>query len=351
MSKRRLNEQQLRRISRNQQQRGKRAGLSGEPSAHPQSHDDLGPELPGLVVCHYGQQLDIESLAEESRGQVFRCYQRSNLPALVTGDRVTWQAGSDGTGIVVALAPRQSELHRPNVQGELRPVAANIDSVVIVIAPVPEPFANLIDRYLVAVENLDLEPVLLLNKLDLIRDEQQQTELDSLLQTYTDINYPVLRASASEKTGLDLLKQHLKQKTAIFVGQSGVGKSSLINALRDAQGLDDSEDAAVGALSVGRQKGTHTTTATRLYHLPDSGDLIDSPGIREFGLTQLDPIQVFDGFVEFRPYLGQCRFRDCQHQSEPGCVLLAAAASGAISQQRLDSYFHIVSSLQGHNHA
>jgi len=173
MAKRRLNHQQLRRISQNQQQRGKRAQVARDQLEDPLAHDELGPELPGIVVCHYGQQLDIESQAEESRGQIFRCYQRSNLPALVTGDRVTWQAAAELTGVVVALEPRRTVLHRPNAQGDLRPVAANIDCVVVVIAPVPEPFANLIDRYLVAIENIDLEPVLLLNKEDLLEDSQQ----------------------------------------------------------------------------------------------------------------------------------------------------------------------------------
>ncbi len=343
MAKRRLNQQQLRRISQNQQQRGKRAQVARDQAGDPLAHDELGPELPGIVVCHYGQQLDIESQAGESRGQIFRCYQRSNLPALVTGDRVTWQAAAEHTGVVVALEPRRTVLNRPNAQGDLRPVAANIDCVVVVIAPVPEPFANLIDRYLVAIENIDLEPVLLLNKEDLLGDTQEPA-LEALLQTYRDIGYTVLRCSCESGRGLDPLQQHLRERTAIFVGQSGVGKSSLINRLRNTQGATD-QDAAVGALSVGRQKGTHTTTATRLYHLPDSGDLIDSPGIREFGLTQLDAGQVFDGFIEFRPLAGRCRFRDCRHLQEPGCALLAAAEAGQIHPRRLDSYFHIVSTL------
>jgi len=302
----------------------------------------LGPELPGLVVCHYGQQLDIESLGEHYRGERFRCYQRSNLPPLVTGDRVTWQAGEARSGVVVALEPRRSELVRPGFRGELRPVASNIDRVLIVIASQPEPHANLIDRYLVAVETLGLEPAIVLNKTDLVTAPAQQESLRELLRIYRDIGYTVLETCCEKVTGLDPLRYWLQQHTAVLVGQSGVGKSSLINCLRRDAGLREEDDAPIGALSSGRATGTHPTTVTRLYHLPDSGDLIDSPGIREFTLWPLDPPELMRAFIEFRPWLGQCRFRDCSHRHEPGCALVAAVEAGHIHAQRLASYHHIL---------
>ena len=303
----------------------------------------LGTEQPGLVVCHYGQQLDIESLHEDTAGELFRCHQRSNLPPLVTGDRVIWQADEAQGGVVVALEPRRSELVRPGFRGELRPVASNIDRVLVVIAPAPEPHANLIDRYLVAVETLGLEPAIILNKTDLINNDAQRTSLQALLQVYRDIGYAVLETCCEDGSGLDSLRDWLQQHTAVLVGQSGVGKSSLINALRKDAGLRPEDDAATGALSTGRTTGTHTTTATRLYHLPDSGDLIDSPGIREFSLWPLEPADLMRAFVEFRPWLGQCRFRDCRHQHEPGCALQAAVDAGTIHPGRLASYRHILS--------
>lgn len=128
----------------------------------------------------------------------------------------------------------------------------------------------------------------------------------------------------------------------VFVGQSGVGKSSLVNALRGSLVTDN---AAVGGMSTGHEKGTHTTTAARLYHMPGSGDLVDSPGIREFGLWNLEPQMVFDGFVEFGPYQGRCRFRDCKHLQEPGCALRLAVEEGHISPARLASYFFLLGTL------
>lgn len=346
MAKRHLSDHQKRRIRQQQKERRHKSSDSTRSAAHHpgQGTDDtaLGAERPGLVVCHYGQQLDIESLHDDSRGQLFRCYQRSNLPPLVTGDRVTWQAGEESNGVVVALEPRRSELVRPGFRGELKPVASNIDRVLIVIAPAPEPHANLVDRYLVAVETLGLEPAIVLNKTDLVGDAEQQQDLHALLQIYRDIGYPVLETCCEDGTGMDALRQWLQQHTAVLVGQSGVGKSSLINKLRRDAGLRETEDAAVGALSTGRTTGTHTTTATRLYHLPDGGDLIDSPGIREFSLWPLEPAELMRAFVEFRPFLGQCRFRDCSHQHEPGCALRAAVEEGIIHPQRLASYQHIL---------
>ena len=132
----------------------------------------------------------------------------------------------------------------------------------------------------------------------------------------------------------------LKDRTSVFVGQSGVGKSSLINALLPGV------DSKVGELSKTHGKGTHTTTTAKLFHFPDGGDLVDSPGIREFGLWHMEREQVLNGFVEFRPYLGGCKFRDCKHQSEPGCAVLAAVEKGKITPRRLASFESIANSLE-----
>lgn len=301
--------------------------------------------MDGLIVCHYGQQLDVESFDAEHRGKIFRCFQRSNLPALVTGDKVLWQLDTDNNahnrGVIIAQQPRHSVMSRPNNRGELRAIAANVDCVVVVIAVQPVPFGNLIDRYLVAIEHLGLRPVILLNKADL---PGAGSHIETLLACYRRIGYETLSVSSYTGAGMDTLKQTLSGQTAVFVGQSGVGKSSLINTLR---GISDEEDdsAQVGDLSLAHAKGTHTTTATRLYHLPGSGDLIDSPGIREFGLWHMEARDVIGGFRELRSLAGQCRFRDCRHQREPDCALRTAAERGDIDLSRLESYHNILASL------
>ncbi|MCP5357864.1 MAG: small ribosomal subunit biogenesis GTPase RsgA [Pseudomonadales bacterium] len=339
MAKRRLTQQQRTRIDRRQASRGRETDAQDPAEI---SGEGLGPEATGLVICHYGQQLEIESTAIDSEGQIFRCYQRTNLPPLATGDRVVWQADSDSTGVIVALQERQSLMSRPNQQANLRPVAANVTVVAVTIAPLPQAFANLIDRYLVMIHSLGLRALLILNKTDLL-DAERDAALETMLKNYVGIGYPVLRVSSRGGDGIDTLREVLRPETVVFVGQSGVGKSSLINALRGEQNSPGSAD--VGDLSSARDKGTHTTTAARLYHMPGSGDLIDSPGIREFGLWHMDADTVFDGFVEFAPYKGMCRFRDCKHQQEPGCALKEALAKGEISEARLNSYFFLLSTL------
>ena len=257
----------------------------------------------------------------------------------MTGDRVVWCEG-DPTGVIVAQLDRHSVLSRPDPYGQLKPVAANIDQIVVVIAPLPEPHAMLIDRYLVAAETVSIEPVILLNKIDLLENDLALREqLDDLLAIYPTLGYRILHTS-SKRGGLDELHQALGERTSVFVGQSGVGKSSLVNAL-----LPDA-DLRVGELSESTSKGVHTTTTAQLFHLPSGGSLIDSPGIREFGLWHMSKEQVEEGFREFRPLLGTCKFRDCQHVQEPGCAILAALADGEISARRMDSYRRIVASLE-----
>jgi len=344
MSKRRLSQRQRGRIDRNQQLRQVRLdkGSDSKTAKDEINTEDLGPEQPGLVICHYGQQLEIESTAADSAGQIYRCFQRTNLPPIATGDRVIWQPGSNNQGVVVALQERSSLMSRPNQQSVLRPVAANVSVVAIVIAPLPQPFSNLVDRYLVMAEHLGLKPLIVLNKTDIF-DPERDAAITDMLAIYQDIGYPVIRVSSHTGGGMEEILTFLARQTVVFVGQSGVGKSSLVNALRGSYGDDE---AAVGELSTARDKGTHTTTAARLYHLPGSGDLIDSPGIREFGLWHMDAGQMFEGFVDFRPYAGACRFRDCSHQSEPGCALQAAVAENKLHPQRLQSYFMLLSSLE-----
>jgi ribosome biogenesis GTPase len=280
----------------------------------------------------------VEALEGESKGEILRCHLRTHLGQLVTGDRVIWRRSPD-SGVVVAALDRHSELLRPNNHGELKPVAANIDFIVIVIAVEPYAHANLIDRYLVAAEASDIEPVLLLNKADLLNDENRQ-RLEPLLEQYRSLGYRTLQASTASSHGLDELKALLADHISVFVGQSGVGKSSLINSLLPGA------DLRVGALSEQSRKGKHTTTTARLFHFPDGGDLIDSPGIREFGLWHMTEDQVLSGFRELADLQGHCRFRDCRHEQEPGCAFLEAVDNGSISEQRFNSYRQILNSMQ-----
>ena len=335
MSKRKLSRQQAWRIEKIQAERTRRAARRDIEAQDALSGGELGPEQDGLVVAHYGTQVAVES----EPGNIQRCHLRANLEGLVTGDQVVWCEG-DPMGVVVAQRERHSVLSRPDPYGKLKPIAANIDQILVVIAPLPEPHANLIDRYLVAAEVVGIEPVILLNKTDLLATEPAlQQAMDELLAIYPTLGYRVIRTSIKD-SGLDELHSALHERTSVFVGQSGVGKSSLVNVL-----LPDA-DIRVGALSENTQKGTHTTTTAQLLHLNCGGTLIDSPGIREFGLWHMSKEQVEQGFREFRPLLGTCKFRDCQHEQEPGCAILAGAESGAISERRLDSYRRIVASLE-----
>lgn len=335
MSKRKLSRRQSWRIDKIQSERIARAQRREERAMDELEQGQLGLEQQGLVIAHFGVQVELE----DEHGQRFRCHMRANLPALVTGDLVVWRASQQGHGVITACLPRSSSLCRPDTRGQLKPVAANIDQLIVVFAPLPEPHANLIDRYLVAAQHANIQPLLLLNKADLLETNAGE-KAKSLLQTYRQLGYQIMSVSAENGFALDELQQQLKDKTSVFVGQSGVGKSSLINRLLPGT------DTAVGALSELTNKGTHTTTTARLFHFPSGGRLIDSPGIREFGLGHVDLDDVQAGFIELAPYFGLCKFRDCSHSHEPGCALLAAIESGAINPQRLESFKQLAAEVQ-----
>ena len=335
MSKRKLSRQQAWRVEKIQEERAKRAARRTEAAESALTGGELGPEREGLVIAHYGTQVAVESEPGVSQ----RCHIRANIEGLVTGDRVVWCEG-EPTGVVVAQLDRQSVLSRPDPYGKLKAVAANIDQIFVVIAPYPEAHAKLVDRYLVASEVVGIEPVILVNKTDLLdADATLRATMEALISIYPTLGYRVLYTS-SKQSGLKDLHSALRERTSVFVGQSGVGKSSLVNVLLPDAGM------RVGALSENTLKGTHTTTTAQLFHLECGGSLIDSPGIREFGLWHMSKEEVEQGFREFRPHLGYCKFRDCQHHKEPGCAILAALESGEITASRLESYRHIIASLE-----
>jgi len=302
-----------------------------EASEEMVNSDQLGPQQHGRVIAQYGANLDIE----DSQGKTWHCVSRRNLPRLVCGDNIIWQTAGQNINIVIDRLPRSSLLARPDYNNQLKPVAANVDQIFVVIAIKPGFDEDLINRYLVASQLTDIPALIIVNKADLL-DKSSEKLVSQRLHNYEKIGYKTIYTSTEEQLGLNTLLPELKNKTSIFVGQSGVGKSSLINTLIPAL------DIRVGALSIASGLGKHTTTASILYRLNSEGYLIDSPGIREFGLGHIDQRQIAAGFIEFQPYLGQCKFSNCTHIVEPHCAIISALEADLISRKRYESYKRIL---------
>ncbi|MEI2780178.1 MAG: small ribosomal subunit biogenesis GTPase RsgA [Candidatus Competibacter sp.] len=330
MAGRRLTRRQRERIGRSQDRRRELAGKE------PDSLDGvgLGPEQIGLVITNHGRT----AIVEAGDGRLHRCAARQNLGRLACGDRVVWQIASTGDGVVVAVGERRSLLTRPDYNGQPRPVAANLDAVAVVLAPSPEPSEYLIDRYLIAIAAIGVQGLLVLNKTDLL-DRAALAALAERFESYRRIGYPLLPVSGHTAHGLAELRAWLRGRASLLVGQSGVGKSSLIKAL-----LPDRE-VRIQAVSAATGHGAHTTSASTLYHLPGGGDLVDTPGVRSFELGEIRASDLERGFPELAPHLGRCRFTDCRHETEPDCALRDATARGEIAPRRLDSYRQLRAAL------
>jgi ribosome biogenesis GTPase len=253
----------------------------------------------------------------------------------LAGDRVRFSLEPDGTAVVREILARQSLLERIDNRGRGEGVAANVSLIAVVVAPRPAPDWQLVDRYLVAAALMGIDAALIRNKLDI-----EDGDVDQRADAYAGIGYPFIAASAATQRGLDALARALAGHRSVLVGQSGVGKSSLINSLV----ADDAQ--AVGSLSRRRAIGRHTTTAAMLYRLPGGGEIIDSPGVRRYAPKIDDPADLAFGFVEFRPFQGRCRFNDCSHRAEPGCAVRAAVETGSIRPERHRSYAALRDTLE-----
>jgi ribosome biogenesis GTPase len=288
----------------------------------------------GTVVGSHGHSvlIEIDSL------EALPCKWHRDRSRPVCGDQVLWLYEDKCTGTIEAVLPRRSLLERPDSRGHLRPVAANIDRLGIVLANSPPLNEGLLDRYLVAASIINVTPLIIMNKIDLF-DDTERASIEQRLAVYTQLGYEILYTSAKQAHGLDDLQQALREHTVIFVGQSGVGKSSLINGLLPEAG------AETGQVSTATGKGRHTTTTASLYHLPCGGKLIDSPGVREFGLTHAEPAEVNQAYPEILKAAQHCRFNDCRHTNEPGCAVQVAIEQGEIDEGRFKRYQAILSSL------
>lgn len=290
-----------------------------------------GDELKGLIVAHFGAYVEVE----DADGNIVRCHVRKNFKATATGDYVLWRYQHD-SGIVVDLLPRKSVLERPETSHRNKLIAANVDVIVIVLAPPPIFSPHLLDRYLVAAHALKIKPLIVLNKIDLL-DEAEFVKMQEMLSVYEKIEYTLIYSSTLLENRLQDLKAQLADKIGVLVGVSGVGKSSIIASL--------TQDTHIVIGKSANETGKHTTTASRLYHLDNGGALIDSPGVREFALWHLPKDQILAGFIEFASFSHSCKFRNCRHQSEPGCALQEALRNHLICEARWVSYQQILKSL------
>lgn len=289
---------------------------------------NFSERLTGLVIASFGKRYDVEL----EDGRQISCVTRGKKSDLACGDRVEVSITAEKEGVVENILPRRSLLYRSN-EYRKKLLAANVTQIVIVVATEPSFYEDLVNRCLIAAETAEIKVLILLNKSDLPTTDAALKRLE----LFRSLGYAVQPLSALHD--ISQLRSWLQGQTSVLVGQSGMGKSTLVNALLPEAKTRTQEISAV------LDSGKHTTTAARLYHLDPESSLIDSPGLQEFGLNHLSIDEVEQAFVEFRPYLGKCRFNDCRHVKEPDCAVLNAVSNGIISEFRLQSYHKLLTEL------
>jgi ribosome biogenesis GTPase len=290
---------------------------------------------PGRVLAVHG----LTSVVENQQGEQFKCATRRLLKTLSTdqrhvvaaGDRVWFRPAPDHEGIIERVEPRHGVLSRTS-RGRQHMIVTNVDQLLIV-GSAAEPYLkpNLIDRFLISAHKGQLRPLVCINKIDLI----DPTSLQPLVGVYRQMGYELVLVSAKTGLGIDRLRKMLRGQSTVVSGQSGVGKSSLLNA------LDDTLDLRVGQVSEESQKGKHTTTTARLLPLSFGGYVVDTPGIRQFQLWDVTPEEVGGYFRDLRPYINHCRYPDCTHTHETDCAVKDAVADGRLDARRYESYCQV----------
>ncbi|MCB1910115.1 MAG: ribosome small subunit-dependent GTPase A [Rhodocyclaceae bacterium] len=272
----------------------------------------------GRVRAAFGRQYEVAG----ADGRDFLCYPRGKRSSLACGDHIEFAPRGDDQGVIQRVVERSSLLYRSDAWKE-KLIAANVTQVVLVMATEPGFSDELVSRCICAAEDQSIQVLLVLNKIDLAERLEAAREM---LQPFASLGYPLIEMSA--RAGGEVLAPHLRAHCSVLVGQSGMGKSTLVNAL-----VPEAE-AATREISASLDSGKHTTTYARLYSLAGGGELIDSPGLQVFGLAHIAPGRLLGCFRELAPLAGQCRFRDCRHDLEPGCALRDAAESGRIHPRR-----------------
>lgn len=317
MARRRLSQQQKKRI-RNAQD---------AVHTHAENHID------SLVISHHGGFILVETIDT----RLIECKIKSNLGVIVCGDRVICEDTGNDECRVVAIRPRENLLQRIDGSGNTRSVAANLSQLMICLAVKPEPNLFLLDQYLLSAAQQYINPVIILNKIDLLSTpEEDAYQLKSI---YCPLGYTVLFISAQSGHGIDQLKSLLDNQTTVLSGVSGVGKSSITKAL-----LPEIE-VKIAEISKASEEGRHTTRTSRLYHLPNDGHLIDTPGVRGFNPLIDDSQPVSAGFREIDQLAAQCRFSNCRHINEPGCTVIKAVSDREITESRYQHYLRLLEQL------
>lgn len=287
------------------------------------SLDTVSARAQGQVIAAYSRRFIVEV---PHHGPV-ACQIQGRHLRVVCGDVVNLILNG-AEGVIDSIEPRYSLLYRSD-QFRSKPIAANVTQIAVVVAPRPSFSPELVQRCIIAAEAESIASLLVLNKTDLPESAEALARLHPLQQ----LGYPVVAVSAETDAGAIL--PFLEKHTTLLIGQSGMGKSTLVNAL-----VPDA-NIATATFSEALDSGKHTTTHTHLYRVGNNAALIDSPGLQEFALQHVAPDELAQAFVEFRPYLGQCRFRDCRHQREPGCSIQQAAQESLIAPARL-KLFHLL---------
>ncbi len=334
MAKRKLSIQQQRRIASQQNNKIKDDDLQLDESSTQTAR----------VISHHGRQLYAEIDNPGKAPSKIKCKIRQNLGDIACGDYVIVQQAlaPDGTApsgepqnVVIAVKQRTNLLVKTGFGGVAKPVAANIGQLVIVTSLKPKPNPYLIDRYLIAAENLPAKALIIINKIDLLDDKTKQG-IEDLTALYQSIGYRVISTSIKQNIGLQETSDALSNTTSILVGLSGVGKSSIVKSILPK------EEIKIGETSEATGEGKHTTTVSALYHLKCNGIIIDSPGVRDFTPINNSLDEISNGFVDIRKFIGACKFSNCSHKNEPECALKQAVIDGQLNEQRFNNYLRLI---------